>query len=71
MPAVDPTYTPPPPTKAERIEAAAREGIGGDKRAAVRRILLWTLTIVLVAGDAPAWAPLAPIALLVATDGLL
>lgn len=71
MAAVDPAYTPPPPTKAKRAEGLLREGIGGDKRAAVRRIILWTLVVVLVASSAPAWLVLAPIALLMATDGLL
>lgn len=71
MAAVDPAYTPPPPTKAKRAEEAIREGIGGDRRAAIRRIILWTLVVVLVASDAPAWVVLSPVALLMATDGLL
>lgn len=71
MPAVGPFTPDPPEPKTDKAARLVREAIGGDKRAAVRRIILWVLVIVLVAGGAPIWLSLMPIALLMATDGLL
>lgn len=71
MPSVGPFDPVPPPARRETAEGLVREAIGGDKRAAIRRIILWTLVVVLVAAAAPAWIALLPIALLMATDGLL
>lgn len=72
MPAVGPfSSSPEPEGRLSRVGGAVREAIGGDKRAAIRRILLWVLVIVLVASSAPAWLTLLPVALLMATDGLL
>jgi hypothetical protein len=74
MPSVGPFNTEPEPGTNSRVTSAIlaiREAIGGDKRAAIRRIILWTLVVVLVAGAAPAWIVLLPVALLMATDGLL
>ena len=61
----------PDPTVAEKADGFVREVIGGDKRAAVRRIILWVLAFVLLAGGAPLWITLMPLALLCLTDGLL
>ncbi len=71
MPAVGPFEDPQPTPRRTTVEQTAREVIGGDKRAAVRRIILWTLLIILIAGSAPAWIVLLPVALLMSTDGLL
>lgn len=55
------------PTPEERL----REVVGGDRRAAIRRIILWVLAFALIASDAPSWMALLPMALLCTTDGLL
>jgi hypothetical protein len=67
------TYGLPEPEtpRTERIVSATREVIAGDKRAAVRRIILWVLALALLVGGADAWIVLLPLALLMATDGLL
>lgn len=69
------THVPTPdPATVERIREAAERGlritIGGDERAAVRRIVLWVAAIGLVISPWPL-AALVPMTLLIATDGLL
>lgn len=60
-----------PTPKAAQAEGLFREVVAGNKRGAVRRIILWVLVIALVASDAPTWMALLPIALLFGTDDLL
>ena len=74
MPSVGPFDTEPTPKTNPRVTSAIlaiREAIGGDKRAAIRRIILWTLVVVLIAADVDAWLVLLPVSLLMATDGLI
>jgi hypothetical protein len=55
--------------EAEKIETFTREIIGGDPRAAIRRIVLYVLVFVLIVSPLPALA-VAPLALLAMTDQL-
>jgi len=57
-------------TREEKAVGLFREVVGGDKRAAVRRIILYVLAFVCVVGPLPALA-VVPLALLVSTDQLL
>jgi hypothetical protein len=71
MPAVSINENPTPVPKRDKATSLFREAVGGDKRAAVRRIILWVLAFALLVGDAPAWLTLMPLALLCTTDGLV
>ena len=57
-------------TRNEKVEGLLREVIAGDKRAAVRRIILYVFAFALVVSPLPALAVI-PLALLVSTDQLL
>lgn len=70
MPSVGP-YTTPPPTKRDRLGGLVREAIGGDKRAAIRRIVLWTALFAAIAAPVPLWVPLGIATILLATDDLV
>lgn len=59
-----------PPTMEERFEGAARVLIAGHPQGAVRRIILYVLTFVLVVSPIPAVAIL-PLSLLALTDDLV
>jgi hypothetical protein len=71
MPAVGPFTTPPEEPKSAKAKGLLREVIGGDKRAAVRRIILWVLAILLLVSGAELWIVMLPLMLLMATDSLL
>jgi hypothetical protein len=71
MPSVGPFEPKPPESTQDKAVGIAREVIAGDKRAAVRRIILWVLAFALLAGGADLWIVMLPFALLMATDGLL
>jgi hypothetical protein len=57
-------------TREEKAVGLFREVIAGDRRAAVRRIILYVLAFALVVSPLPALA-VVPLALLVSTDQLL
>jgi hypothetical protein len=71
MAAVNPATRPAPPGRLEIAEGRVREVVGGDRRAAIRRIILWVaLTYCIVSGQPPEIAML-PALLLMLTDQLL
>jgi hypothetical protein len=59
-----------PPTRRERVDGLVREVIAGDRRGAIRRIVLYGLTFGCLISPMPLAAVL-PLCLLIATDQLL
>jgi len=65
----DVPFRKPTEEEADEIKGTIREIIAGDKRGAVRRIVLWVLAFALIVGPLPMLAIL-PLALLALTDQL-